>query len=262
MVLLSHIDFPPLGVFDFAVGRFSRYDFNSLLRAGYTGTREGIRDQIGNPPLGTCTVSLGQPTDREDPFDVPVDPTFPFVLNVGPALNLEAPAMSVRLQAPSYRGEWEANAIVPGGYSVDNGAGAAPFGAFRAALTIPPMVQWSNKSELASVDRTQDLTVTWTGGNPDKEYVLIGGISASEEVAVGFSCTEKASAGRFTIPAWVLSSLPASATLSLEGTPPIPSGLLAVGTASFTDTGRFTATGLDLGVFAYEQFTVSLAAYR
>jgi hypothetical protein len=35
-----------------------------------------------------------------------------------------------------------------------------------------------------------------------------------------------------------------------------------VGTAPLTNVGRFTGTGLDFGVFTYEQTTISLVSYQ
>jgi hypothetical protein len=123
------------------------------------------------------------------------------------------------------------------------------------------MLTWTNQAALASLDRTQPLTVTWSGGIPDKEFALIVGLSSNGQVTSGFLCAENVSAGQFTVPAWVLSSLPATATFS-NGGQIVPSGLLGVGKAPFTNVGRFTATGLDFGVITYEQATASLASYQ
>src|SRR5207248_2897133 len=124
---------------------------------------------------------------------------------------------TVPLPAPNYTVDFDGYAITPGDYSVDNGAGSPAVGPFKAAITLPPLVNWTNQNPLGMLDRTQDLTVTWTGGNPDKEFVMIAGISNNGQAVAGFLCTEKASAGKFTIPAWVLSSIPASALLPSGG---------------------------------------------
>jgi hypothetical protein len=123
------------------------------------------------------------------------------------------------------------------------------------------MVQWTNKESLSTPDRTQDLTVTWTGGLADKELVMIGGLASNEQASGGFLCTEKVSAGQFTVPAWVLSSLPKSDVFTEDGVT-FPGGLLGVGTIPFTSAGRFAATGLDVGMFTYEQLTVALVTYQ
>jgi len=167
----------------------------------------------------------------------------------------------VQLTAPDYSFNPDGNVITPGDYTVDNGTGSQAVGPFKATITLPPMLRWTNQASLASLDRTQDLTVTWNGGIPDKEFALIVGLSTNGQVTSGFLCAEKVSAGQFTVPAWVLSNLPASATFTNQGQT-APSGLLGLGSAPFTSVGRFTGTGLDFGVITYEQATASLASYQ
>ena len=74
-------------------------------------------------------------------------------------------------------------------------------------------------------------------------------------------CTEKVSAGRFTVPAWVLASIPKS-DIFTDGRQPLPGGLLGVGTAPLTNVGRFTVSGLDFGVITYEQATLTPVLYQ
>jgi hypothetical protein len=167
----------------------------------------------------------------------------------------------VQLTAPDYSFNPNGNVITPGDYTVDNGAGSPAVGAFKAALNLPPLLTWTNKDALASADRTQDLTVTWSGGVADKEYALIVGISVNGQATAGFLCAEKVSAGQFTVPAWVLSSIPASVAIT-EGGQVVPGGLIAVGTASLPNVGRFTASGLNFGIFSYEQAAVALVSYQ
>jgi uncharacterized protein (TIGR03437 family) len=261
-IMLGHFDLGQLGVDNSANGIFARYDFNSLLRALSTGNDgNAIRSQFVTPPLGTCTVSTGAPTKPNDPLNPPPDPTFPQFLNVGQALNLSGPRGTVQLPAPSYSLP-DGNVIAPGDYTVDNGTGSTAFGPFKAALNLPPMLTWTNKDALAFADRTQDLIVTWSGGIPDKEFALIVGIASSNQVTAGFLCAEKVSAGQFTIPAWVLSSLPRSTTFDIGGGQSVPGGALGVGTAPLSSVGRFTAPGLDYAVFTYEQATVSFVPYQ
>ncbi len=261
-IILNHFDFPPLGVFDGAVSTFGRLDFGSL-RDVLAPTSYGgdTLSSFAPPPPGSCTVSPGLRTRPDDLFDVPRDPASAQPLNPGQTLNLSGPQGTLQLTAPSYRAESETNVITEGDYTVDNGTGTREVGPFKAVLSLPPMVTWTNKEGLTSADRTQDLTVTWSGGDPSKELVVIIGIAAGEKATAGFLCTEKVSAGTFTVPAWVLSSLPASATFTL-GDQSVPGGLLGVGTTPLTNAGRFTATGLDFGVFTYERATVTLVSYQ
>ncbi len=258
---LTRLVLGPLGEDNEATAAFGRYDFNSLLSAFAPGVpQSGIRQAIFTPPPGTCAVSPGTPT-RRDIFDLKSDPVGPQFLNVGQALNLNGPSGTARLPAPDYNIQSGGYVIAPGDYTVDNGTGTPAFGPFKGIINLPPMLEWTNKDSLTSVDRTQDITVTWSGGVPDKEYAFIVGLSANKQAAVGFLCTEKVAAGKFTVPAWVLSSLPKSDFFNLDGQT-VPGGLVGVGTSPLTSVGRFTAPGLDFGVFTYEQATISFMPYQ
>ncbi|MBI1786141.1 MAG: hypothetical protein HYR60_01145 [Acidobacteria bacterium] len=189
-ILLNHIDFGQFGVDDEAAGVFARHDFNSLLRAFSPGNNgAGIRPAFGTPPLGTCTVSAAAPTRLNDLFDLPADRTPLQYLNAGPALNLSGPAGTAQLPAPSYF--FRPRGITPGDYTVDNGTGTQAVGPFKAVLNLPPMVTWTNEDDLAFPDRTQDLTVTWNGGIPDKEFALIVGLAVSKQVTAAFSARRR-----------------------------------------------------------------------
>jgi hypothetical protein len=199
-------------------------------------------------------------TDPENPFSLTPDPTFGQFLNVGQVLNVNGPQGSAQLQAPNYNFRQDGS-VTPGGYTVDNGAGAQGFGPFKASIALPPGVAWTTQTDLTAVDRTQPLTVTWSGGVADKEYVWIAALSQNDQATAGFLCAEKVSAGQFTIPAWVLSSIPSSGLVNFGG-PMVPGGALAVGTSPLTSAGRFNAPGLDFAIFSYEQDTASFANFQ
>jgi uncharacterized protein (TIGR03437 family) len=260
-IVFGHIEVGLLGSMDFANGIFGRTDFNSLLSTFSPGNnQQGIRSSFPTPPLGTCVVTPGAPTDPNDPFNTPSDQTPLLFFNVGSALNLNGPQGAVQMTAPFYSFNPHGYVIKPGDYAFDNGTGSQAVGPFKAAITLPPLLTWTNQASLTAVDRTQDLTVTWSGGVPDKEFVMIIGLSANQATA-GFLCTQNVSAGQFTVPAWVLSNLPATATITDQGQS-YPGGILGVGTAPFSSVGRFTATGLDFGVLTYEQATGNLVYFQ
>ena len=97
---------------------------------------------------------------------------------------------------------------------------------------------------------TADLTIKYSGGTAS-DYVAILGSSTStsgaQHATVTFVCTEKASAGSFTIPSFVLSALPASGTITISGVSG-PGGFLLLGNYPLSNT--FSAAGLDLGYFS------------
>jgi hypothetical protein len=96
-----------------------------------------------------------------------------------------------------------------GAYTI-SGTGGKDAGAFSVTLTVASHLAISSPSALAAVDRTQPLTVTWTGGIAGN-YVLIAGESPGFFATTGynpptyFACAEDGGKGTFTIPGYILS---------------------------------------------------------
>lgn len=137
----------------------------------------------------------------------------------------------------SYYDLLPANAIpTSGGAFTFTGSGGKDVGSFTATVNLPnPILQWTNQSAAATINRTQGVTVKWTGGGPGT-YVIITGQSVNDTTfaAGSFYCLAQQSALTFTVPSYVLLTLPAgTGALTLENA------------ANFA---TFTATGLDYGV--------------
>lgn len=141
------------------------------------------------------------------------------------------------VQAGDYSAQLPAGALPStGGSFVFTGTGGKDVGAFTATLSYTSILNWTNASAIPSVTRSQGVTVTWTGGDPNG-YVLITGTSSTPSTATqaaigaGFTCYAPIGAGTFTVPSYVLLGMPAGqGSLSVENaTTPI----------------SFTATGLD-----------------
>jgi uncharacterized protein (TIGR03437 family) len=137
----------------------------------------------------------------------------------------------------------------PGDFSI-SGPGGADIGAFNTKITIGTPLVWENKTNFSTVTRSSDAgPLLWSGGDPNG-YVAIVGTSTTDATATTpqvtgtFFCTEKVSVGRFTIPSWVLSAMPASGSLS-QGGLTAPNGFLLLG--GYPALQTFTAPGLDLG---------------
>jgi uncharacterized protein (TIGR03437 family) len=121
-----------------------------------------------------------------------------------------------------------------GGTFSFHGGGGANVGAFNASVVLPsPLLTWTNQSAAASFTRSASLPIAWTGGGSGS-YVLITGNSVSTDgLSTGsFSCTAPVAAGQFTVPAYVLATLPAG------------TGSITVNSNVYS---TFSATGLDLG---------------
>lgn len=122
-----------------------------------------------------------------------------------------------------------------GTISINNGKGGPDVGSFVVQMKESPLLAWSNMLQLpATLDRTQGLTLTWTGGDP----AGVAQIRASSSAAVAqgsvsayLSCPVAISAGQFTIPASALLALPPGA------------GQVSIGATD--ESPVFTAHGLD-----------------
>jgi uncharacterized protein (TIGR03437 family) len=97
-----------------------------------------------------------------------------------------------------------------GGTFTFKGTGGADVGAFTATINLAnPLLNWTNPSVAATVDRSHDLTVNWSGGNPGTYVFILGGSTTTGLAYGGFTCLARADDGQFTVPSYVLSVLPA-----------------------------------------------------
>jgi uncharacterized protein (TIGR03437 family) len=130
-----------------------------------------------------------------------------------------------------------ANTLSSGGTFTFRGTGGADVGAFTSTITLAnPLLNWTNQSAAASIDRSQGLRVTWTGGNPGS-FVSISGAAIAGGLPVGYLCLAPAEAGQFTVPSYILQSLPAG-----NGSPLVQNIVYAPLTASGLDIALGVAT--------------------
>jgi uncharacterized protein (TIGR03437 family) len=146
-----------------------------------------------------------------------------------------------------------------------SGPGGTKVGAFSVADTTSiPSVYFSGITAGQTMPRSADLTVTWTGGDPTLQngQVTIAGASVGSETGSTygyFMCTAPLAAKSFTIPKWVLSTLPPSAT-GYVGIAPYPIGYIWIG--QFNKPVTFQAPGLDKGLLMDEFFNGFPVGYK
>jgi len=223
------------------------------------------------PALGTCVVySLPEPGTSL--VLGPEHPDYRQPLDAGPALSVTGPRGQKYLfrglyggYAASLGGGMPPGEVLPeflsaGPYSVHNGSGGAGLGPFQAGLDLPPPLTWTNESQISNISRTADLTVTWSGGDAEREFAVIAGVSlnAASKAQASFLCSERVTAGRFVVPASVLASLPVSSEWTGSGVPSV----LALGAQPMAARTTFTAPGLDLGLFRYLNARIKNVHYR
>lgn len=157
---------------------------------------------------------------------------------------------------PEFAGEYEAQlpaGAIPstGGtftFSGSGASGANAVGPFTATVTFPnPLLTWTNQAAAATVTRSQGLQVTWSGGTPGT-FVIITGNSSGNSSNGTYTCFAPQSALQFTVPSYILGTLPAG-----TGTTTLENG---------TNFTSFTATGLNYGsAFGYNGVQVN-SAYK
>jgi hypothetical protein len=181
--------------------------------------------------MGSCIVT-------------PATNAAPTALNSG-GLTVTAGGTSTTIQ-PQGSGEYLTGVPFESSYTFA-GAGGADVGAFKATVTPPsPALVWPQMSSTTSVVRSQGVTVTWTGGAPNTAVVISGESAASlgnYDITQFFFCLAPVAAQKFTVPASILLSLPATPTF------PIVSQAY-LGISNSTNPIAFSANGIDLGFAA------------
>jgi uncharacterized protein (TIGR03437 family) len=235
-VVLSRVD----NAADLLTATFGTYNLNSLIRSygGSTG-----------PSVGSCVAyeTLGSTLAVTDPVQ-------PAYLNAGPALTITGPNGTRTVGATS-TGLYPATLattnpvyLAPGNYTVSNGSGGTNVGPFNWTVTLPTNV---DPNIPATVNRAQNLTVTWSGSAGFSVVSIIGyngvAVTSSQNSYVEFICNASAAAGQFTIPSSILSLLPANG-YGIPGTPGV--NIQVAGIPSnpyFTAPG---APGINVGAFS------------
>jgi uncharacterized protein (TIGR03437 family) len=231
---------------DSGTGMFGSFDANTLL-----SSMGGLSPEVA--------ISEGCMVYQFGSGEHFVDPVSPKGMDAGPAINVTG-ANGTRQILKTSTGNYATQFVyptiggnpteflIPGNYTLDNGAGGKDVGPFKVNITVAPVVGWSNRNSITTVPRNQPLTITWNGGSGDVYIVgyspLTVDASANSFSGAGeFVCMTPASAGTFTIPAAVLSALPASAVIK-ESNYSLGGGFIVIN--SEAGSSQITVPGLDV----------------
>jgi uncharacterized protein (TIGR03437 family) len=225
------------------------YDFASVAANPF-----GYSFLFSAPPVGSCNL-LTQPGDFwADKTPGPATP--PMRLNPGSSFTIKGPSESQPLDvdpaaralyigtfAPFAPGLLNRLSLTSGNYTV-SGAGGSAVGPFQVQLALPAMFSWTNRDQVALVDRTQQLTVEWSGTGPKESLGIVGGnVDLPTNSSAIFYCVAPPGASSFTIPAEVLEALPAS-----RFNPLASKGALFLFNVSLANGVPFSASGLDTAI--------------
>ena len=244
----------PYPRYDYAEVSFRQHSLDDLLRIGVFPY---------SPRIGACTVGqslltgflivgflaefdLGTVTLNGPPGSFPMH-------NIGFLAPSEIQNLSF---VPGYEEDQEGlirdgTVLTAGSYTFSSTGGSyqgplpvANIPPFTLSLTLPELLDWTNRDSISEIDRTQPLTLTWANGVPGGwvgilgSSVFVGG--GGQLASTGFGCWADAAAGSFTVPAEILSLLPSSAeTMYADSN--------SLGITQWIFEPRFTLPGIDVG---------------
>jgi uncharacterized protein (TIGR03437 family) len=171
------------------------------------------QDDLPNASLNTCALRIFQ--------GAPVS-GFPSQLkgiDVGNSVTFIPPTGSPAVFPQVIPGAYGGSlAVVPSGIWQLTTPGGADAGPLTIKFPVPQAAVWTNQAQITKatpIDRTQPLTVNWTGGDSNG-YVIIKGESTlgpqkSPTYTIKFGCVAPATAGTFTIPPAILMGMPTGA---------------------------------------------------
>jgi hypothetical protein len=239
----------------------------STIVGNTTSTTDSASASFGSPQIGAFPYG---PPYIGNPYSLQVGTcigyaSFPFVfdiagydLNAGPAITITGPNGSQQLtagapDAGSYSGLlWGGSGpnatplyLSAGSYTA-SGPGGTAVGPFSQNFTIPPPLIWTNQANITAVDPFEDLEVTWTGGDPNGTVQI-----TINTVDIGLICNANAGDQHFTIPSFVLLSVPVSSAAPLAGL-----------RLSATSTTAFTASGISSGTIQSVVTMVEAVTYQ
>ncbi|MEP7353580.1 MAG: hypothetical protein ABI824_10155 [Acidobacteriota bacterium] len=212
-----------------------KFEFDKIL--GYSpGTQPLLLSWLDDLPAGTCTVFPGLSPGLNPPFTNVVG------INAGTSFSVTGPNGSLPITGTAgkdFTGNLSSAGtfLVPGAAYTVIGTGGPDVGVFAATITYPASPTLVSPANNTSVTRANGMTVTWTGGSGNVGIAILSSIdntylNVNSAVAV---CIAPASAGTFTIPAYILQALPASTNAGIILAP--------------ADTAvSFTAAGIGLGL--------------
>jgi uncharacterized protein (TIGR03437 family) len=210
---------------------------------------------FSQPPPGTCTVIAGPGDLLATGLHAAANP--PPRLNAGSSFSLRGPngtitPVSVSTLspvaplgsfAPFLPGLPSQLTLAPGAYTLST-TGGSDLGSFQVSINMPAPFTWTGRQQVNAVDRTQPLTLSWSGLPQGQSMAILGGnVDLPSNSSALFYCLAPPNATSFTVPSAILGAVPQSEAdiLASKGVIYLHSMPLANGTS-------FSAPGLDAGL--------------
>jgi hypothetical protein len=147
----------------------------------------------------------------------------------------------------------------PPGQIQIQGSGGSDVASFGESVDSADAITWTNRAQVADINRAAGQTVTWTNSTlpSDKVWIFGGVADAITDSLVTFSCSADASAGSFHIPSYVLSALPSARTRESQAR-----GFLAISGYAGSRERSVSAQGLDVGAAVYLNILSNTVRYH
>lgn len=215
---------------------FSKLDPNTFLRS---------RGIFGYPALNTClSYPIPKINDSQSTPGVLAAP----LLDAGVKLTVQGPGGTLEAARGADGGYSSGNAptsqFSPGSghYTLSNGSGGKDVGAFQVGFDVPPLIQWTNKQQIASFQVFgSNVPFQWTGADPNS-FVVITSLGYNNFIGAFTMCTTPGDSGKFS-----LETLP-SVIVGIDGNFGGFPNIFGLGTVS--PVVRFSAPGLDAGLLS------------
>ena len=205
---------------------------------------------FSEPPAGTCTVMteagdylLGDPLPWKHTAVAPLD--FGQLTLTGP----KGSRSLTPFTPSSYSGPLGSYSTAhglpgtlyldPGSYTLTGNGGAA--GNFTAQIAMPTPITWTNRDQNGTVNRSNPLTLTWSGAGSQSVAILGVNVDEPTNSTALFYCIAPAGASSFTVPSAILSALPATRPNPLQSRGAIYIGNMPLANAAPLTTSPFNA---------------------
>ena len=224
--------------------------FNSMTHQA--GNAFAFLPFVSEPPPGTCTVyqASGDFLNGDNFFGDASAPTLDFgqLSLAGPkgpmdlTGNLgEGIAATFGYSVTGYNVP-DTTFLVPGAYTF-TGKGGAQVGALKAPATMPSPFTWTDQLSLNTVDRTQPLTLNWSGAPHNQNLAIFGfSVDRANNSSAAFYCIAPVGANSFTVPPQILESLPATHLNPVQSR-----GGIYLANTPLRNSAKFSASGLEYG---------------
>lgn len=193
-------------------------DYASGFAYNFTAGPFPFHPFFSEPPAGTCTAYTMTGDLLHTTILTGAIPAGAIPLSYGPGFTLSGAGGMQLLQnlvgasylGGSVTGNFFSSTPFLSSGSYTFSASGGTIGPISVTAGMPQPLTWTNRDSIVTVPRNQPLTVNWTGGSGTPTVVLGFGVDIPTNASTMFACIAPANATSFTIPAVIMSNVPAS----------------------------------------------------